>query len=58
MAEFAYNNTKNISNSHTPFEFNSGYHFYISYKKNLDFCSKSKVADELASKLKELMTSC
>ncbi len=27
MTEFAYNNAKNASTSHTPFELNYGYHF-------------------------------
>ena len=36
MAEFAYNNTKNASIGHTPFELNCGYHPCISYEEDLD----------------------
>ena len=31
MAEFAYNNAKNASTGHTPFELNCGYYFQVSY---------------------------
>ena len=58
MAKFASYNTKNTSTSHISFELNYGYHPYISYKKDLNLCFKSKAADELAGKLRELMTSC
>ena len=56
MAEFAYNNAKNANTGYTPFELNCGYHSYISYEKNVDLCSKSKSADDLANNLKEFMT--
>ena len=36
MAEFAYNNAKNASNGHTPFELNCGYHIWMSYKEDID----------------------
>ena len=39
MAEFAYNNVKNASNSHTPFEFNCGYYPRMSYEKNVNLRS-------------------
>ena len=55
IAEFAYNNTKNISTSHTPFELNCRYYFWISYKKEVDLCSKSKLAIKLSMESKELM---
>ena len=58
MAEFAYNNAKNASTGHTPFELNYGYHPRISYKKNVDPRSKSKSADDLANDLRELMIVC
>ena len=35
MAKFAYNNAKNASTGHTPFELNCGYHLQMSYKKKL-----------------------
>ena len=58
MAEFAYNNAKNASTSFTHFEFNYGYHPRVSYKEDLDPCSKSKTAEELSSELRELITVC
>ena len=51
MVEFAHNNAKNANTSHTAFELNCGYHFCVSYKKNLDPHSKSKTVEELSSKL-------
>ena len=56
MAEFIYNNAKNTSTDQTPFELNCGYHPRTSYKKNVNPCSQSKSADELATELKKLMT--
>ncbi len=55
MAEFAYNNAKNASTGHTPFELNYGFHPQASYKKDIDPRSSSKSADELAIELRELM---
>ena len=39
MAEFAYNNAKNASTGHKPFELNCGYHPHVSFKENTDLCS-------------------
>ena len=36
MAEFAYNNAKNASTGHTPFELNCSYYPRMSYKKDVD----------------------
>ena len=58
MAEFAYNNAENASTGHTPFELNCGYHLRVSYKEDIDPRSKSKLADDLASELSELMAVC
>ena len=58
MAQFAYNNAKNASTGHTPFELNCGYHLRMSYKDDVDPRSQSKSADELAAELKELMIVC
>ena len=58
MAEFAYNNAKNASTGHTPFELNCGYHPRMSYKDDVDSRSKSKSADKLLTKLRELMIVC
>ena len=40
MAKFAYNNTKNASSGHTPFELNCGYHPRMLYKNDVNPCSK------------------
>ncbi len=58
MAEFAYNNAKNASTGHTPFELNCGFHPRASYEKDVDPRSQSKSADKLATELRELMTVC
>ena len=55
MAELVYNNTKNGSTSHISFKLNCGYHPWISYKEDLDPRSKLKTAEELFSKLWNLM---
>ena len=36
MAEFAYNNAKNASTGHTPFELNCGYYSWMLYKEDVD----------------------
>ena len=60
MAEFAYNNAKNVSIGYTPFELNCRYHLRVFYKEEeiLDPHSKSKTMEELFSKLQELMIVC
>ena len=58
MAEFAYNNAKNASTGHTPFELNCGYHPRMSYEEDVDLRSQSKLADELSAELRELMIVC
>ena len=58
MAKFAYNNAKNASTGHTPFELNCGYHSRMSYEKEVDPRSKSKSVDELSTELRELMFVC
>ena len=58
MAEFAYNNVKNASTGHTPFELNCGYHPRMSYKEDVDPRSQSKSADKLSAELRELMIVC
>ena len=54
-AEFAYNNSMITSTSHTPFEFNCGYHPWILYEEEVDLHSQSKSADEIFENLRELM---
>ena len=58
IAEFAYNNAKNASTGLTPFKPNCRYHPCVSYKKDLNLCSKSRTAEELSSEFRELMTIC
>ncbi len=56
MAELAYNNAKNASTGHTPFELNCGFYPEASHKEDVDPRSKSKAVDELATELRELTT--
>ena len=58
MAEFAYNNAKNTSIGHTLFELNCGYYPRMSYKEEVEFSSKAKLAAELSAELRELMIVC
>ena len=51
MAEFAYNNAKNVSTDHTPFELNCGYYLCVSFEEDTDPLSKSKTADKLSTEL-------
>ena len=56
MAEFTYNNAKNASTGHTPFELNCSYYLHISFEENIDPRSQLKTADKLSAELQELMT--
>ncbi len=58
MAEFAHNNAKNVSTSHTPFELNCGYYPRVSFKEDIDPRSRSRSANELIEELRELMKVC
>ena len=58
IAEFAYNNAKNVSTGHTPFELNCGFHPQVSFEDDINLCSRSRSADELAKELRELMEIC
>ena len=58
IAKFTYNNAKNLSTGHTPFELNCGYHPYISFEEDTNPHSQSKSADELSVELQDLMTVC
>ena len=58
MAEFAYNNTKHASTSHTPFELNCGYHSWTFYKEDIDPRAQFQLSDKLVTKLIELMNVC
>ncbi len=58
MAEFAYNNTKNASIGHSPFELNCGYYSRVSFKEDVDLCSRFCSANKLAEELRELIEVC
>ena len=58
MVEFAYNNAKNASTGHIPFELNYSYHPQMSYKYDVNPCSKSKSTNELSAELRELKIVC
>ena len=58
MVKFAYNNAKNASTGHTPFELNCGYHPRMSYEEDVDPRSQSKLADKLSAELRQLMIIC
>ena len=58
MAEFTYNNTKYASTRYMPFELNFGYHPCVSYEEDVDPRSRSKAADELTEKLRNLIAVC
>ncbi len=58
MAEFAYNNTKNASTGHTPFELNCGYHPRVSFKEDIHPRSRSRSANKLTKELRKLIEVC
>ena len=58
MAEFVYNNAKNTSTGHMPFELNCGYHLRVFFEGDLNPRSKLKSADKLLKELRELMIVC
>ena len=55
MVEFINNNAKNISFSHTVLELNCGYYTWMSYKNDVNSCSKFRSTDKLSAKLKKLI---
>ena len=58
MAEFIYNNAKNTSSNHMPFELNCEYHFWMLYKDNINPYSKSKLTNKLSAELRKLRIVC
>ena len=58
IAEFAYNNAKNASISHTSFELNFGYHPHVFFKDNVNPYFRSRSANKFAKELRELMDIC
>lgn len=55
MAEFAYNNAKNASTDHIPFELNYGYFSRVFYEENINPYSKLKAANKLLTKFQKLI---
>ena len=58
MAEFAFNQVKNASTGYTLFELNYSYHFWMSYKDDIDPRFWSKIVDKLLAELKKLIIVC
>ena len=58
IAEFAYNNAKNASTGHMPFELNCGIYPRVFFKDDVDPCSKSCSTNKLTKELRELMDIC
>lgn len=58
MTKFAYNNAKNVSTGHNPFELNCDYHFRVLFEEDISSHAKSKSTDELLAELWQLMTIC
>ena len=58
MVKFAYNNAKNASTDYFSFEFNCGYYLYISYKEDLDPCSKSRTVEDFFFEFQKLIIVC
>ena len=52
MTKFAYNNAKNASTGHTPFKLNCGYQPRVSFKEDVNPCSKSCSFNKLAGELR------
>ncbi len=55
MVEFAYNNTKNTSTSHITFELNCGFHLQVLFEEDVNPHPKSRFANKLANKVRELI---
>ena len=58
IAELAYNNATHACTGYTLFELNCEYHLCISYKEDVNSCSRSKAADDLTEELRNLMAAC
>ena len=58
MVDFTYNNSKNASTEHIPFELNYGFHLRISFEDKCNVQSRSSTANKLAIKLWKLVIVC
>lgn len=52
IAEFTYNNAKNLSINHKLFELNYGYHLHVFFKDKVDPYLRSCLANKLAKELR------
>lgn len=57
MAEFVYNNTKNMTISHLLFKLNNIYNSQISFKDKSDLFLKFQLFNKYVKKIRELMMS-
>ncbi len=58
IAEFAYNNAKNVSTGHILFELNSGYHSRVFFEEDIDPYLRSRSINKLAEELRKLIQVC
>ena len=58
IAEYTYDNAKNVSTGHMPFKLNCGYYLCVFFEENTNPHSRSKSIDELLAELQNLMTVC
>ncbi len=58
IVKFVYNNAMNVSTSYMPFKLNYNYHFYVSYKEDVDPHSTLESAEELLTEPRMLITMC
>ncbi len=58
MAEFEYNNAKNVSTGHILFELNYSYYSRSFFEEDVDPHSRSHSAKKLAEELRELIEIC
>lgn len=58
MAKFVYNNAKNGIIGYKLSELNYGYYPYIFFEDNIDLCLNSHSANQLAKKLRDLISVC
>lgn len=58
MAEFVYNNIKNINTGYTLFELNYGYHPSVFFEDKTNLCSKSCLVNKLTKELRDLISVC
>ena len=58
MAEFAYNNVKNVSISHILFKLNCGYYSRVLFEEDIESRSRSCSANKLTKELRKLIKIC